>query len=68
MTNERNFNELNKDLEREALVAIQRIESISLYFKSINEKYGGIPNGELFPHIFEYFWNLLFNQHRIIET
>jgi hypothetical protein len=38
------------------------------YFKSINEKYGGIPNGELFPHIFEYFWNLLFNQHRIIET
>ncbi len=37
MTNERNFNQLKKGLEKEALVAIQRIESISLSFKSIND-------------------------------
>lgn len=33
----------------------------------IIEKYGGIPNGENFPFVFEYFWDLLFKSQKTIE-
>lgn len=36
-------------------------------YSEIISKYGGIPNGENFPYVFEYFWDLLFGSQKTIS-
>ena len=33
-------------------------------YTEVISKYGGIPNGENFPYVFEYFWDLLFKSQK----
>jgi len=36
-------------------------------YSEVISKYGGIPNGENFPFVFEYFWDLLFKSQKTIS-
>lgn len=36
-------------------------------YSDVISKYGGIPNGENFPYVFEYFWDLLFKSQKTIS-
>jgi len=36
-------------------------------YSDVIERHGGIPNGENFPFVFEYFWDLLFKSQKTIE-
>lgn len=36
-------------------------------YEEVIAKYGGIPNGENFPYVFEYFWDLLFKSHKTLH-
>jgi hypothetical protein len=35
-------------------------------YESVISQYGGIPNGENFPYVFEYFWDLLFKSSKVL--
>ena len=57
----------------EYLVGFNYLEKVAGREVNLNEysdvisKYGGIPNGENFPYIFEYFWDLLFKSQKTIS-
>ena len=57
----------------EYLVGFNYLEKVAGREVNLNEysdvisKYGGIPNGENFPYVFEYFWDLLFKSQKTIS-
>jgi len=57
---------------REYLVGFNYLEKVAGREVNLNEysdvisKYGGIPNGENFPYVFEYFWDLLFKSQKTL--
>ena len=57
---------------KEYLIGFNYLEKVAGREVNLNEyvpvisKYGGIPNGENFPYVFEYFWDLLFKSQKVL--